>query len=114
MGANSIAFPLLHLLCPLPHPLPQEKRLAVEGLCEVSLRIVPNRKGLYLTYFVPFASAVTADGPHVYFISRGGCLVSLSSDVINAQRTGPAVPSLMKSTVAVLLPTLLPRLKVSN
>ena len=62
-------------------------------------------KGLYLAHFVPFARAVTADSPHVYFISRGGCLVSLPSDVINAQRAGPVVLSLMNSAVAALLPT---------
>lgn len=59
-------------------------------------------KGLYLPYFVPFA--VSADSAHVYFILRGGCLVSLSSDVISAPRAGPAVLSLMNSAVAPLSP----------
>ena len=84
------------------------------GLCKLSVCIVRTGKGLYLAHFVPFARAVTADSPHVYFISRGGCLVSLPSDVINAQRAGPVVLSLMNSAVAALLPTSLPKLKVSN
>lgn len=84
------------------------------GLCKLSVCIVWTGKGLYLAHFVPFARAVTADSPHVYFISRGGCLVSLPSDVINAQRAGPVVLSLMNSAVAALLPTSLPKLKVSN
>ena len=85
-----------------------------EGMCELSVCIVWTGKGLYLALSVPFAQTVTADSPHVYFISRGGCLVSLPSDVINVQRAGPVVLSLMNSAVAALLPTSLPKLKVSN
>lgn len=72
------------------------------GLWKLSLCIARLGKGLYLPYFVPFA--VRADSAHVYFIRRGGCLVSLSSDVISAPRAGPAVLSLMNSAVALLSP----------
>lgn len=72
------------------------------GLWKLSLCIAQLGKGLYLPYFVPFA--VTADSAHVYFIQRGGCLVSLSSDVISVPRAGPAVLSLMNSAVALLSP----------
>ena len=72
------------------------------GLWKLSLCIARLGKGLYLPHFVPFA--VRADSAHVYFIRRGGCLVSLSSDVISAPRAGPAVLSLMNSAVALLSP----------
>lgn len=49
---------------------------------------------------VPFAAAVNADSPHVYFILRLGCLVSLSSNVINAASQDPAAVRLMNSSAA--------------
>lgn len=49
---------------------------------------------------VPFAGAVRTDSPHVYFILRLGCLVSLSSNVINALSQDPAVARLMNSSAA--------------
>lgn len=49
---------------------------------------------------VPFAGAVRTDSPHVYFILRLGCLVSLSSNVINARSQDPAVARLMNSSAA--------------
>lgn len=49
---------------------------------------------------VPLAAAVNADSPHVYFILRLGCLVSLSSNVINAASQDPAAVRLMNSSAA--------------
>ena len=112
-----LSHPHLHVTPPLPHSSALgtgEGGGGGEGMCELSVCIVWTGKGLYLALSVPFAQAVTADSPHVYFISRGGCLVSLPSDVINVQRAGPVVLSLMNSAVAALLPTSLPKLKVSN
>lgn len=87
---------------PFASPSAGQRGAAGRGLWKLSLCIERMGKGLYLPYFVPFA--VSADSAHVYFIRRGGCLVSLSSDVISAPRAGPAVLSLMNSAVALLSP----------
>lgn len=93
---------LPHLPHPFAFPSAGQRGAAERGLWKLSLCIERMGKGLYLPYFVPFA--VSADSAHVYFIWRGGCLVSLSSDVISALRAGPAVLSLMNSAVALLSP----------
>lgn len=99
-GSLIAAF-LFHRLLGHP-PLSQAQRVCGQGGWKLLLCVARLGKGLYLPYFVPFA--VRADSAHVYFIQRGGCLVSLSSDVISAPRAGPAVLSLMNSAVALLSP----------
>lgn len=93
---------LPHLPHPFAFPSAGQRGAVERGLWKLSLCIERMGKGLYLPYFVPFA--VSTDSAHVYFIWRGGCLVSLSSDVISALRAGPAVLSLMNSAVALLSP----------
>lgn len=75
----------------------------MEGVLQAVGLHCGDEQGLYLAHFVPFAEAVTADRPHVYFISRGGCLVSLPPMSL-AHRERPAVWRPNEFPVAALLP----------
>lgn len=92
----SVPFPFSPLLS-LPRAQGEGERRA--GGCG-SCRFALSGRGKVSTCLILSLFAVSADSAHVYFIRRGGCLVSLSSDVISAPRAGPAVLSLMNSAVA--------------